>query len=74
MADLTFTDDIILDTRPPAVASASVTSPPGVAATAGRTPIWTVKVKATDDNSGVGFVQVTSNKRSRARCSLRSRS
>jgi hypothetical protein len=60
-----FTDDIILDERPPVVSSASVVGAPPAAsgATASKLKTYKVKVKATDSNSGVGFVQVTANKR-----------
>ena len=57
-----FTDDIILDETPPVVRQAALASPAG-AATAAKTHKWTVKVKATDSNSGVQGVQVTVNKR-----------
>jgi PKD domain len=57
-----FTDDIILDETPPVVQQASLATPAG-AATAAKTRKWTVKVKATDSNSGVQGLQVTENKR-----------
>jgi hypothetical protein len=57
-----FTDDIILDETPPVVQRAALASPAG-AATAAKTRKWTVKVKATDSNSGVQGLQVTANKR-----------
>src|SRR5205085_6407534 len=60
-----YTDDIILDETPPKVLSASVT---GVAASAGsvqaaKLRVYRLKIKATDENSGVGGVQVAANKR-----------
>ena len=58
-----YTDDIILDERPPVVDAASVVGPPAAAATAATLKAYKVKVKAHDTNSGVGFVQVTVNKR-----------
>ena len=60
-----YTDDIILDERPPVVDSASIAGAPPAAssATAARAKTYKVKVKAHDTNSGVGFVQVTANKR-----------
>jgi PKD repeat protein len=60
-----YTDDIILDERPPVVNSASVVGAPPAAsgATASKLKTYKVKVKAKDSNSGVGFVQVTANKR-----------
>ena len=61
-----YTDDIILDERAPVVDQASVApAAPAAsgAATAAALKKWRVKVKAHDTNSGVGFVQVTSNKR-----------
>jgi hypothetical protein len=59
-----YTDDIILDERPPVVDSASVVGPPAAAiATAAKTKTYKVKVKARDTNSGVGFVQITTNKK-----------
>jgi hypothetical protein len=57
-----YTDDIILDERPPVVNSASVVGGAGTASIA-RLKTYTVKVKAKDSNSGVGFVQVTANKK-----------
>ena len=60
-----YTDDIILDERPPVVDAASVVgAPPSTsAASAARLKAWKVKVKAHDTNSGVGGVQITLNKR-----------
>jgi hypothetical protein len=57
-----FTDDIILDERPPVVDSASVVGGPA-RATAAKLRTWKVKVKAHDTNSGVGGVQVALSKR-----------
>jgi hypothetical protein len=57
-----FTDDIILDERPPVVDSASVAAPAGTAS-ASKLKKWKLKVKARDSNSGVRSVQVTANKR-----------
>ena len=57
----------ILDETPPKVQQAvvaPVTTAAGArAARSARLRVWKVKVKATDSNSGVGRVQVTSNKR-----------
>jgi PKD repeat protein len=61
-AGLTFTDDIILDETPPKVDAASVTPPAGAASVSALRK-WKIKVKARDSNSGVGFVQVTANKK-----------
>jgi hypothetical protein len=59
-----YTDDIILDERPPVVNSASIAGAAAAAgAVAAKAKTWKLKVKATDTNSGVGFVQATSNKR-----------
>ena len=60
-----YTDDIILDTRPPVVQQASIAPAAGAAsaARAARLATWKVHIKAKDDNSGVGSVQVTANKR-----------
>ena len=60
-----YTDDIILDERPPVVDSASVVgaAPSSSVATAAKLRTWKVKVKAHDTNSGVRGVQITSNKR-----------
>ena len=60
-----YTDDIILDERPPVVDSASVVGAPPTtsAAAAAKLNTYKVKVKAHDSNSGVGGVQITTNKR-----------
>jgi hypothetical protein len=60
-----YTDDIILDERPPIVDAASISGAPAAAnaATAAKAKTYKVKVKAHDTNSGVGFVQVTANKK-----------
>ncbi|MEA2492535.1 MAG: hypothetical protein QOJ29_446 [Thermoleophilaceae bacterium] len=57
-----YTDDIILDERPPLVQQAAVAPAAAAAVNAARLRSWKLKVKATDSNSGVGFVQVTVNK------------
>ena len=59
----TFTDDIILDETPPKVNAASVAGASAAAAHVAKLRKWTLKVKATDSNSGVDKVQATSNKR-----------
>jgi hypothetical protein len=58
-----FTDDIILDETPPIVQQASLASASSTGAIAAKARTWTVKVKATDSNSGVQGLQVTANKR-----------
>ena len=59
-----YTDDIILDEIPPVVQSAALAGGGARgAAHAAKVKRYTVKVKATDSNSGVGKVQVTANKR-----------
>jgi hypothetical protein len=61
-----YTDDIILDERPPVVDSAALAAAPPAASravSAAKAKTWKVKVKAHDTNSGVGFVQVTANKK-----------
>ena len=62
-----YTDDIVLDERPPTVQQASVAPAAGAAAAgtavAAKLGKWKVKCKASDTNSGVGFVQVTANKK-----------
>jgi PKD repeat protein len=60
-----YTDDIILDERPPVVSQATV-APAAAAATAAhaaKAKAWKLKVKASDSNSGVAGIQVTANKR-----------
>jgi hypothetical protein len=61
----TFTDDIILDETPPKVSSASVSSASSSssAASAARTKKYSVRLKASDSNSGLAGVQITSNKK-----------
>ena len=62
----THTDDIILDETPPKVDQASVIPAAGTAAAvsaAAKARKWSIKVKATDSNSGVAFVQVTASKK-----------
>jgi hypothetical protein len=60
-----YTDDIILDERPPVVDSAAIAGAPAAASSAAvaKARTWKVKVKAHDTNSGVGFVQVTASKK-----------
>jgi hypothetical protein len=59
-----FTDDIILDEVPPIVQQASLAGAPSTsAASAAAAKTYVVKVKARDSNSGVGKLQVASNKR-----------
>ena len=58
----TYQDDIILDQTPPKLLSAALSSR-GSAALAAAAPTVTLKLKATDNVSGVGGVQVTRNKR-----------
>ncbi len=60
-----YTDDIILDERPPVVDSASVATPASAsrAATAAKLHKYKVKVKAHDTNSGVKGVQVAVSKK-----------
>jgi hypothetical protein len=59
----TYTDDIILDETPPKVSSASVASATSSAARAAKTKKYTLKLKASDSNSGVAGVQITANKK-----------
>src|SRR5206468_3459425 len=61
VASPNYTDDIILDERPPTVQSASIVPSPGAAsaARAAALRIWKVKVRASDTNSGVAGVQAT---------------
>ncbi|MEA2497201.1 MAG: hypothetical protein QOJ29_5112 [Thermoleophilaceae bacterium] len=59
-----YTDDIILDERPPVVDAAVVAGPPAASgASVSKLRKWKVKVKAHDTNSGVGFVQVAISKK-----------
>jgi PKD repeat protein len=61
-----YTDDIILDEKPPVVEQAAVAgtaSVSSVAVRAAKVKKWKVKVKATDSNSGVGGVEITANKK-----------
>jgi hypothetical protein len=63
-ASSNYTDDIILDERPPVVDAAAVAGPPAASgASASKLRTWKVKVKAHDTNSGVGFVQVAISKK-----------
>ena len=57
----TFTDDIILDETPPTVSSASLAG--AAAARVAAVKRWTLKLRASDSNSGVAGVQVTASKR-----------
>ena len=57
----TFTDDIILDERPPVVSEAALAGGAGASAAARRS--YRLRVRASDSNSGVAGVQVTANKR-----------
>jgi len=59
----TYTDDIILDETPPKVQQASLAPVNTSVASAAKAKRYTVKLKATDSNSGVDKVQVTANKR-----------
>jgi hypothetical protein len=59
-----FTDDIILDETPPVVKQATLAGAASTgAARAAKARRYTVKVKATDANSGVQGLQVTANKK-----------
>jgi hypothetical protein len=60
----TYQDDIILDQTAPKVLAATVAAPQAVTGVhAARTRLVTLKVKARDNVSGVGAMQVTANKR-----------
>jgi PKD domain len=59
----TYQDDIILDQTPPKVLSASLTSGGSKAARTAAKKKVTLKLKATDNVSGVSGVQVTASKR-----------
>jgi hypothetical protein len=63
----TFQDDIILDQTPPQVVTAALAPPAGAtgvrAAAAAKKKFATLKIKATDNVSGVGTMQVTPSKR-----------
>lgn len=59
----TFTDDIILDETPPQVQAATLVGATTSAAQAAKARKYTLKLKASDSNSGVAGVQVTANKR-----------
>jgi hypothetical protein len=61
----TFTDDIILDETPPKVVNASLAQPPAaaLAARAAAKRTYKLKVKATDNVSGVSGIQVTAKKK-----------
>ena len=58
-----FTDDIILDETPPVVQQASLAGASSTGASAAKARRYTVKVRASDSNSGVAGLQVTANKR-----------
>lgn len=58
----TYTDDIILDETPPVVEQATVAPATAAAVRAAKLQTFTVKVKATDSNSGVNAVQITAKK------------
>jgi hypothetical protein len=68
-ASETFQDDIILDEIPPKVEQASVvpaaagSSRASAVAAAAKAKRWTLKLKASDSNSGVAGVQITANKK-----------
>ncbi|MDQ1702710.1 MAG: hypothetical protein QOF57_1962, partial [Frankiaceae bacterium] len=60
----TLTDDIILDETPPTVSQAVLSGAAGAAtARAAAARKWTLKVKASDSNSGVASLQATASKR-----------
>ena len=60
----TFQDDIILDETPPKVLAAELAAAPAIVpAAAAKAKLVPLKVKAKDNLSGVGRIQVTSNKR-----------
>ncbi|MEA2495945.1 MAG: hypothetical protein QOJ29_3856 [Thermoleophilaceae bacterium] len=59
----TFTDDIILDETPPKVLSASLVTPLTSTANAARAKAVVIKLKATDNVSGVAAAQVAANKK-----------
>jgi hypothetical protein len=60
----THTDDIILDETPPTVQTASLLGArTSTVATAAKARTYTLKLKASDSNSGVAGVQITANKR-----------
>jgi hypothetical protein len=60
----TLTDDIILDETPPTVSQAVLSGAAGAStARAAAARKWTLKVKASDSNSGVASLQATASKR-----------
>jgi hypothetical protein len=59
----TFADDIILDQTPPAVNSASASVRRSLATATASKDSYTLKVKASDNVSGVERMQVTTNRR-----------
>ena len=66
VAGETFQDDIILDEVPPKVQQAIVAPAAAASGAVARSSAlrrWKLRVRATDTNSGVSRVQVTSNKR-----------